>query len=157
MEAGELSDVLDRLLELWARPPAEGDEGLRAFRDVYADPVRLNGVDVPVQELVERARLLHAAFELLGFQVLYRVDAPGQIGVAHLQRARHVGPLPTPLGVIPPTGRVVEVRAIDLLTIVEGRVSALWVVSDELGRLLQLGAVALPELPASPSGAEPAV
>jgi hypothetical protein len=52
---------------------------------------------------------------------------------------------------------VVEVRAIDLLTVVEGRVSALWVVSDELGRLLQLGAVALPELPASPSGAEPAV
>ena len=42
-----------------------------------------------------------------------------------------------------PTGREVEIRTIDVLTLADGLITALWVVSDELGMLAQLGAVEL--------------
>ena len=60
---------------------------------------------------------------------------------------RHVGPLETPLGVVPATGREVEVRTIDILTVRDDVVTDVFVVADELGRLVQLGAVTL--VPAS--------
>jgi hypothetical protein len=37
----------------------------------------------------------------------------------------------------------VEIRTIDVLTIADGVITALWVVSDELGMLTQLDAVGL--------------
>jgi SnoaL-like polyketide cyclase len=63
--------------------------------------------------------------------------------IAFYVRGRHVGPLLTPIGTVPPTGRAVEVRTIDVLTIADGVIAALWVVSDELGMLNQLDAVGL--------------
>jgi uncharacterized membrane protein YfcA len=47
------------------------------------------------------------------------------------------------LGTVAPTGRPVEIRTIDVLTIADGVITALWVVSDELGTLTQLDAVGL--------------
>jgi ketosteroid isomerase-like protein len=57
------------------------------------------------------------------------------------QRGRHVGPLETLLGEINPTGREVEIRVIDVLSITEGRISAIQVVPDNLALAMQLGAV----------------
>lgn len=135
--------LLDRLLAAWANPPAEGDEAVRAFREVYADPVRLNGAEVPVTTLVQRGRALHAAFAELRFEVLDRVETADRIAVVLRHRARHVAPLRTPLGDVAPTGRVVEVLSIDVVEVAGDRVAGLWVVGDDLGRLLQLGALAL--------------
>ncbi len=50
--------------------------------------------------------------------------APGRVVIVFWQRGRHVGPLETPLGEISPTGREVEVRVIDVLSITDGRISA---------------------------------
>jgi len=58
-------------------------------------------------------------------------------------RGRHVGPYASPLGTIPPTGGEVEVRTIDVLTVEDGLVSAIWVVADDLGLLAQLDAITL--------------
>ena len=44
---------------------------------------------------------------------------------------------------LPSAGRAVEIRNIDVLTIADGVITALWVVSDELGMLNQLDAVGL--------------
>jgi len=59
------------------------------------------------------------------------------------QRGRHIGPLELPFGEIGPTGREVEVRVIDVLSISDGRISAIQVVPDNLGLAMQLGAVQL--------------
>jgi hypothetical protein len=56
-------------------------------------------------------------------------------------RGRHVGPFRSPLGVVTPTQREIEVRTIDVLAVTAGIVSAIWVVADDLGLLRQLGAV----------------
>jgi len=44
---------------------------------------------------------------------------------------------------VAPTHRDIEVRTIDVLTISNGLVSAIWVVSDDLALLRQLGAAQL--------------
>jgi hypothetical protein len=63
--------------------------------------------------------------------------------IAFLLRGRHTGPFVSPLGTVEPTHREIEVRTIDVLTITDGKISALWVVSDDLGLLRQLDAAQL--------------
>lgn len=138
-----MTALVDRLLGLWQEPVDERDDPEAAFREVYADPVSINGTPMPVGRLVERARVLQRAFEGLTIEIVDQVETPDRVVIAFYMRARHVGRLVTPVGTVPPTGRAVEVRTIDVLTISDGLVTALWVVSDELGMLAQLDAVQL--------------
>ena len=135
--------TVDRLLRLWTEPVAETGNAIAAFGAVYADPVSINGVDVPLVGLVDRARALQRAFADLSVEIIDEVEAPNRLVVVFWQRGRHVGPLELPLGEIAPTGRHVEVRTIDVLSISADRISAVQVVPDNLGLAMQLGAVAL--------------
>ncbi|MBU2664750.1 ester cyclase [Actinoplanes bogorensis] len=123
----------EQLFALWLGPPIEAD-----FRLVYADPVVINGTPMTVTDLVARASALHSAFTDHEFEIVDRVRAPGKLTVAFRHRARHTGVWSTPLGDLPPTGRVVSGLGIDVLTLDDdGRISAIWVLSDELQRILQ--------------------
>lgn len=121
---------------------AHGDAAA-AFREVYADPVMVDGGQVPVTTLVERARPLQRAFDRLQMHILDTVETPDRVVVACLLRVRHVGSFAWPLGTVAPTHRDIEARTIDVLTITGGTISALWAVSDDLGLLRQLDAVKL--------------
>jgi len=136
-------DLLGRLLPLWTQPVASWDDAEAAFRGVYADPVVVNGIEMPIAELVGRARALQQAFDELGMHILDTVETPDRVVIAFLMRGRHVGPFNSPLGTVAPTQRDIEVRTIDVLVITEGLVSAIWVVSDDLGLLRQLDAAKL--------------
>ena len=138
-----MSALLDRLLPLWTQPVDSRDDAEAAFREVYADPVMVNGAETSVADLVRRARMLQQAFDQLGMHIVDAVETPDQLVVAFVMRGRHVGPFHSPLGVVAPTQREVEVRTIDVLTLTAGVVSAIWVVADDLGLLRQLGAVTL--------------
>ena len=139
--------AVDRLLRLWTEPVAETGNAIGAFGAVYADPVSINGVDVPLVGLVDRARALQRAFADLSVEIIDEVEAPDRLVVVFWQRGRHVGPLVLPLGEIAPTGRHVEVRTIDVLSISAYRISALQVVPDNVGLAMQLGAAALAQHP----------
>jgi hypothetical protein len=76
-------------------------------------------------------------------QILDTVETSDRVVVAFLMRGRHVGPFASPLGTVASTGREIEVRTIDVLTVTAGVVSAIWVVSDDLGLLRQLNAAKL--------------
>jgi predicted ester cyclase len=140
-----MSALTDRLLALWQEPVNELDDPEAAFRDLYSDPVSVNGQPTPVGSLVERARALQRAFDGLTTEIVDAVETPDRVVIAFYMRARHVGPLVTPVGTVAATGRPVEIRTIDVLTIVDGLVTEIWVVSDELGMLTQLDAVRLTE------------
>jgi hypothetical protein len=135
--------LFERLARLWTEPLPAAADALAAFREVYVDPVRVNGAEVPLQDLVERARALQRAYVNLRIELIDQLDAQGRLVIVFWQRGRHVGPLETPLGVISTTGREVQVRVIDVLSIVDGRVSAIHVVPDNLGLAMQLDAVRL--------------
>jgi SnoaL-like polyketide cyclase len=138
-----VTDLLEQLLPLWTRPVDSRDDPVAAFRAVYADPVVVNGTELPILDLVGRARALQHAFADLSMEILDTVEAPGRLVIAFLMRGRHVGPFLSPLGAVAPTQRAIAVRTIDVLVLREGRVSAIWVVSDDLGLLRQLDAATL--------------
>ena len=135
--------LVERLVRLWTEPVGASAEALAAFGEAYTDPVSINRVDVPLSDLVERARGLQRAFADLRLELIEQVEAPGRVVIVFWQRGRHVGPLETPLGEISPTGREVEIRVIDVLSISDGRISAIQVVPDNLALVMQLGALQL--------------
>ena len=138
-----MSDLPARLFDLWREPVDERDDPESAFRELYADPVSINGTPTPVTALVERARELQRAFADLTMELVEQVETSDRLAIAFYMRGRHVGPLRTSIGTIAPTGGTVETRTIDVLTIADGVVTAVWVVADELGMLAQLDAVQL--------------
>jgi hypothetical protein len=137
-------DLVTRLMDLWSTPlPADDAVALAAFRELYTDPVDVNGTTTSLADLLARARAIQGAFGDLDRVVLDRVEAPGRLVVAFRMLGTHRGPLPTPLGTVPATGGAVDLRVIDILTLTDGRISGIVMVADELGNLHRLGAVAL--------------
>jgi ketosteroid isomerase-like protein len=135
--------LVDSLMALWRGPLSDGDAAHAEFARLYADPLTVNRTVLARNDLVTRARTLHAAYDDLAMEVLDVVGTADRVVVAFLMRARHTGPLTTPLGVVAPTGRQITVRTIDVLTVRDGLITAITVVADELGLLTQLGAVRL--------------
>jgi hypothetical protein len=130
---------VQQLLDLWAVPTDQQANPLEAFGAVYADPVSINGTPTPVTDLVERARTLHQAFADHVIEVVDTVEQQDKLAIAFRHTARHVGPWTTPLGELPATGRTVTGLGIDLLTFdVTGRIAHIWVLADELQRILQV-------------------
>jgi hypothetical protein len=148
-----MDSMVDRLLRLWASPPAPGEQAVADFRTMYADPLQVNGREVLLEELVLRAHILHTAFVEVRFEVLSTLEASGRTALVFRQSGRHVGPLPTPLGDLEPTGRVVDTLVIDVLTTERDLITEVWSVGDELGRLMQLEAPVSLSSRAGPAGA----
>jgi len=140
----------DRLMGLWATPPADDVAALAAIRALYTDPVQINGATMTALDLLARVRGMQRSYSGLRHELLERVDAPGMLVVAFRLRGTHTGPLATPFGELAPTGRPFEVRVIDILTLTDGRVSAVTMVADELGQLAGLGALRPAWPPTSP-------
>ena len=136
-----VADFLNRLMGLWAEPIGPDDEAWAAFGSVYADPVTINGDDVPLADLIARVRTVQGALGDITAEIVEEITTPRGIVVGFYLRGRHIGPWVGPLGTVQPTGRLVSVRTTDILRVEAGLVTAIWVVADELGLLLQLDAV----------------
>jgi predicted ester cyclase len=133
-----MTAFLDRLFQVWT--DSDGlDEMKDRLAEFYADPVRVNGSDLSLSDLATRARALHAAFSDLRSEVLQVVEDKDSIAVAFVMHGWHTGPYQTPFGIIQPTGVKVQIRTIDVLTISNDTISAIWVTADDLGTLRQLG------------------
>ncbi|MEU8234414.1 ester cyclase [Actinoplanes sp. NPDC048967] len=132
-------DIEQQLFDLWRVPPGVHPDPAAAFARLYADPVVINGTPMSVADLVARAEALHSAFTDHVIEIVDRVGAPGKLTIAFRHSARHTGPWHTPLGVLPPTGRTVSGLGIDVLTIdADQRITRIWVLADELQRILQV-------------------
>ena len=127
-----MREVLDRAMELWSAPIPEGDDGVARFATVYADPVSVNGRDVPLSTLVDRARALSGVVSDRRHTVRDIVEGPGYLAVAFEIRARHTGPWTAPDGTVrEPTGREVVVQGLDIFRFdAAGRVRTIWAVND---------------------------
>jgi hypothetical protein len=94
-----IAHPVDRMLTLWTTPPAD-DSAVDRFRAVCADPYRVNGTPIAVEEIVERVRRIHAALAELHQVTVDRVDDGTRTALLLSHSGVHVGPLPTPLGTI---------------------------------------------------------
>jgi predicted ester cyclase len=133
-----MNSLLERLFDAWTDVD-DLSELEERFADLYTDPVRINGTDTSLAALVARARSLHGAFSGLRAELLQVVDDSDSIAVAFLMHGWHTGPYETPFGIVQPTGSKVQIRTIDVLTISDDKISAIWVTADDLGTLRQLG------------------
>jgi predicted ester cyclase len=138
-----MSFDVDRLLDLWSGPVSPGRDAEAAFREVYTDPVVVNGAALPVSALVERAVRLQRTFEAMEREVLDVADCGDKVAVAFRLSGRQVGPMATSAGELAPTGQRLSLRVIDVLTLTDGRISSLWMTADELGALSAVGAARL--------------
>jgi hypothetical protein len=92
--------------------------------------------------LAGRARSLQRAFDRLAMHILDTGETPDRIVIAFLC----AGGTPARSSrrwTVAPTQRDIEVGTIDVLTVTADIVSAIWVVSDDLGLLRQLDAAKL--------------
>ncbi|MGI5244411.1 ester cyclase [Dactylosporangium sp. CA-139066] len=130
---------LDAVLALWDRPLAERADPAADFRRHYADPVPVNGVPVGAEGLVARAAALQAAFAERRTELVHRVETADRLVIGFYMHVRHVGPYDTALGRVEATGRRLRIRVNDILTIRDGLITDIWVMSDEVDLLRQLG------------------
>ena len=135
--------LVERLLACWEEPVDERADPEADFRTVYHDPVTINGVATPVADLVRRARALQEALEGRRTRIVHRIESADVIVIGFYLTGRHVGPFPCALGRVPATGVEITARATDILTLVDGRVKDIWVISDDLAVLAQMDAVRL--------------
>jgi predicted ester cyclase len=142
-EQAEQDDLVTRLFTLWDDVPGAEDAAQAAFRELYTDPVRINGVDMAVAELVRRARSMSAALADRTTEILSVVTDGDRTAVAFRLHGRHVGAMDTPLGPVTGTGDPVSMQVIDVLTLRDGRIAEIWMVADMLGLLARIGAVHL--------------
>jgi predicted ester cyclase len=138
-----VTDAVEDMMSLWEHLPDDDDEARAAFARLYADRVTVNGAELTLEDLVARARSLHSALSDLRHEMLERVEAGDKLVVAFTFHGRHTGPFNTSIGVVPATGKDVTIQGMDVLTFSDGRISKITVLSDELGMLARLDAVAL--------------
>ena len=137
---------VERLLRLWTDPlPSDDESSAAVFGELYADPVTVNGTPLTAADLVGRARVLQGALERPEHEVLAVADAGDAVAVAFRLAGRHIGPLDTPAGRLPATGRWIDVRIIDVLTLSDGRITEIRMVADWLPALAAAGALRIPD------------
>lgn len=127
-----MSDFVDRALALWDGGTAAGDDALDRFREVYAEPVRVNGTVTPVADMVERARAMAEAFADRRTVLHDVVEGDGFIAFAFDIHARHVGTWVGLSALVEPTGREVVLRGMDIIRLDgDGRAAEVWAVNDQ--------------------------
>ncbi|HTE71893.1 MAG TPA: ester cyclase [Actinomycetes bacterium] len=134
---------IDGLLSLWFQDPGSDAEAAAAFGAFYTDPVVVNGKPVSLTDLVTRGAALRATFSDLRREILDVCEAGDKVAVAFRMTGHQTGVLATAAGPLPPTGREITVRVIDILTLTDGRISSLSMVADEMGALAAVDAVRL--------------
>jgi hypothetical protein len=136
---------VERMLRLWTDPLPEDDgAAAAAFRELYADPVTVNGTPLTAVDLVARARTMQRALDRPEREVQAVVDGGGVVAIAFRLAGVQVGPLETSAGRLPPTGERIDLRIIDILSLTDGRISQIWMVADWLAALAAAGAIQVP-------------
>lgn len=140
-DTADMDDIIERALRLWAEPLSDGPAALHAFRQVYVDPVLVNGQATDLQVLVDRARMLQDAFAEIRHDLKEVITTQGRRAFAFTISGRHTGTLASPVGDVPATGRDVVVTGLDIFIVDEAtdHVTSIWAVTDWLTLLLQTG------------------
>ena len=135
---------VERLLRLWSDSlPGDDAAAADAFRELYTDPVTVNGTPIGVADLVARARAVQHTFDPVRREVLSVVEEGDRVAVAFRMGGPQVGTWTTSAGPVPATGQEFWLRVIDVLTLADGRITDIVMVADELGVLVALDAVRL--------------
>jgi predicted ester cyclase len=131
-DAGAVHPLVEQALTLWDEGVAEREDAVDRFGAVYTDPVVVNGVPTSLKDLTARAAGMAAAFADRRTTVHDVVEGDGFLAFAFEIRARHVGAWVGLAATVPPSGREVTMRGMDIFHVDDaGRVARLWAVNDQ--------------------------
>ena len=134
---------MGRIDALWAG----GD--LVVADELYSANLAVNGEPSGPDDVKAVLGMFRTAFSDMSFEIKEQF-AVGDLVVTRLEQSgTHTGPLESPLGVIPPTGRTFTIGGIEIHRIADGKVADAWAQFDLLGLYQALGA--LPAVLSSPS------
>lgn len=141
-----MSDARD-LAEAHVR--AFNERGWNRAADIYAPDVEVvepGGTTVGIEDFLRHAQGFATAFPDSRMQVTTMIDATDRAVVEGVYTGTHTGPLATPQGQVPPTGRTLRLPICLVFEAVAGRIASNHVYYDQMTFAAQLGL--LPE-PAS--------
>ncbi len=136
---GQARDVVE---EFYARFNAGDLEGATAvFKpDVESTEPALGTVRT-VQEWREYGEAFRRAMPDARLMIVSAIESGNTIAVEGRFSGTHTGPLASPQGEIPPSGRSIDIPYADFFELEDGRVARHRVYYDQLGMLTQLGLV----------------
>ena len=92
------------------------------------------------EEMLPFVQGFFTAFPDLKHDIRDQIAEGDRVATRIVARATHTGDF---MG-IPPTGKAIEIQAIDIHRVVDGRIVEQWVISDGVGLLTQLGVMPQP-------------
>jgi steroid delta-isomerase-like uncharacterized protein len=136
------------------------DEGNKGLVRRYFDAINAGQLDVLTTELLAPDFRLHfdsmpeldlegaagffggfvSAFPGIDHSIEDQLAEGDRVATRIVVRGTHAGDL---MG-LPPTGKDIEINAINIHRIVDGRIAEMWIVSDGLGMMRQLGVIPPP-------------
>lgn len=96
------------------------------------------------EKAVEALRLWTGAFPDLAGEITGITAAGPRVTVEITWTGTHLGPLAGPLGTVPATGRKGVIRAVELFTVIDGKITRLDHYFDVMTILKRLGALPVP-------------
>lgn len=139
MSAGEreLRDVIERF---WDRYEAKDYDALEALMAPDCQSVMPGGeVFNGPGEVIPLLRGYAERFPDMHTEILSSVESGDTIAVELRVQATHTGTFQAPNGPVPPTGKQVVWRAVDYITVAEGKLQTWHSYYDQLSVMAQLG------------------
>ena len=134
----EARDISDRYTEAMKAHDADALGALYADDGVYSEPA---GEFRGREAMVQYWERFFTAFPDLDPRDEFKAESGDTAINEWSMSATNSGPLETPEGTIPATGKRVTLRGCDVLTVREGRIRSHRVYYDQMGLLTQLGLV----------------
>jgi predicted ester cyclase len=133
---GHAKELTDQFWALF-----EADRLMEAAELVHPDcHFKMPGMELQGRAaLIEMLRAYRTAFPDLQHRVIHHVEAGDTIALELLVEGTHTGPMQTPQGTIPATGRRVVWESCDYVRVTQGKLSAWHVYHDSVPFLTALG------------------
>ncbi len=90
------------------------------------------------------AGMFLTAFPDLKVEIEIEIAEGDLVGGRLRQRGTHTGPMASPTGEVPPSGKPVNFTEVAMLRIADGKVATSWYWTDMIGLLTQIGVIAAP-------------
>jgi steroid delta-isomerase-like uncharacterized protein len=131
--------LVERYNDAWNRHDLAAIAALHTQRMVFENHTAAERAEGP--EVAAHIESIFSRWPDLAF-VTRRLHACERVAVCEwTARATHLRPVPLPDGIAAPSGRRIEWRGVDVLTIEDGLIARKDVYSDRLGVMRQLGAL----------------
>jgi len=142
----EVQAISERYTKVWNEGNLELIDELHAtgyvrhYVDIYEDIVGINAY----KKWVTDTRTIYPDFTVTIDETMFKDD---KIIVKATVTGTNTGPLITPMGELPPTGKKIQFRAVGIIQVVDGQITEEWIYFNQAPVLLQLGFTLMPPQP----------